>query len=97
MEKNEEKLKKERAVHPVALFMPLDEKAPISHISVAVKCPDCGKLHIHGWGTGWRQPDCSSGKGSYYLVCDDDNYTAAIQISKPIDGNALLRFIDGHA
>ena len=96
MDKNEEaKLKKERTVHPVALFIPQNENEPISHISVAVKCPDCGQIHIHGWGTGWRLPDCFEHKGSYYLVCDDDDFTAAVQMQKPIDGNALLRFIDG--
>ena len=91
----EAKLKKERTVHPVALIMPMSEEEPVSHISVIVKCPDCGNVHVHGWGTGWRQPDCGSEKGSYYLVCDDDKFSADIRIRKPINGDALLRLLDG--
>ena len=90
-----DKKQKERMVHPIALLMPQDENEPISHISVAVKCPDCGGVHVHGWGTGWRQPDCHEHKGSYYLVCDDDSFSATVQIKKPIDGNAILRLIGG--
>jgi hypothetical protein len=91
--KIEKEMKEERIVHPAVLFFPSNEEEPISHISVAVKCPDCGNVHIHGWGTGWRQPDCSG--SSYYLVCDDDNFSAAIQIRKPMDAEALLRLIGG--
>ena len=30
---------------------------------VTIKCPDCGDLHTHGRGDGYRRPHCPTHRG----------------------------------
>jgi hypothetical protein len=43
-------------------------------LAVVDICPTCGDKHIHGWGSGPREPDCDVKRypmaPQYYLKCN---------------------------
>ena len=54
-------------------------------VNIQIKCPYCGEMHQHGFGTGHRVPHCAPGKekkSDYYIDCSDFK-AQVIEVKRP--------------